>query len=48
MALLDLQTMETQNELSTDGGGGGGGGDISSVSLLLCDKHSSNSVLICL
>ncbi|WP_406279353.1 SapB/AmfS family lanthipeptide [Streptomyces sp. NBC_00191] len=41
MALLDLQTMDVPE---TDGGGGGE----SSVSLLLCDKHSSHSNLLCL
>ncbi|MDT0443711.1 MULTISPECIES: SapB/AmfS family lanthipeptide [unclassified Streptomyces] len=46
MSLLDLQSMEP--ETATDGGGGGGGGDISSVSLLICDTHSSNSVILCL
>ncbi|MCX4582519.1 SapB/AmfS family lanthipeptide [Streptomyces sp. NBC_01481] len=39
MALLDLQTMDVPE---TDGGGE------SSVSLLLCDKHSSHSNLLCL
>ncbi|MDG4865959.1 SapB/AmfS family lanthipeptide [Streptomyces sp. T-3] len=42
MALLDLQTLEVPE---TDGGGGG---DVSSASLLLCDKHSSHSTLLCL
>ncbi|WP_443044002.1 SapB/AmfS family lanthipeptide [Streptomyces sp. NBC_00322] len=42
MALLDLQTMDVPE---TDGGGHG---DESSVSLLLCDKHSSHSNLLCL
>ncbi|MFJ8824834.1 SapB/AmfS family lanthipeptide [Streptomyces sp. NPDC102467] len=45
MALLDLQSMEADE---TTGGGGGGGGEGSNVSLLLCDKHSSNSTLLCL
>ncbi|MGW3564298.1 SapB/AmfS family lanthipeptide [Streptomyces sp. NPDC000941] len=45
MTLLDLQTLETEE--SEDFGGGGGGGE-SSVSLLLCDKHSSHSNLLCL
>ncbi|MFF3401644.1 SapB/AmfS family lanthipeptide [Streptomyces sp. NPDC002659] len=40
MALLDLQTMDVPE---TDGHGGE-----SSVSLLLCDKHSSHSNLLCL
>lgn len=40
MALLDLQKMETPKT--------GGGGDDSSASLLLCDKHSSKSTLLCL
>ncbi|ADI10715.1 MULTISPECIES: SapB/AmfS family lanthipeptide [Streptomyces] len=44
MTLLDLQTLETEE--SEDFGGGGGGE--SSVSLLLCDKHSSHSNLLCL
>lgn len=44
MALLDLQTLETEETT----GGGGGGGDLSSASLLLCDKHSSHSTLLCL
>ncbi|MER5945356.1 SapB/AmfS family lanthipeptide [Streptomyces sp. NPDC001904] len=43
MALLDLQNMEAD---ATHGGGGGGAG--SNVSLLLCDKFSSNSTLLCL
>ncbi|HEX2315009.1 hypothetical protein SAMN04489712_102102 [Thermomonospora echinospora] len=38
MALLDLQGMTVEN----------GGGDDSSVSLLLCDKHSSHSTILCL
>jgi hypothetical protein len=38
MALLDLQGMEVEY----------GGGNDSSVSLLLCDKHSSHSNLLCL
>ncbi|MGH3312806.1 MAG: SapB/AmfS family lanthipeptide [Streptomyces sp.] len=42
MALLDLQTMEPQEQLT------GGGGDLSSASLLLCDKFSSHSALLCL
>ncbi|MDT0318998.1 MULTISPECIES: SapB/AmfS family lanthipeptide [unclassified Streptomyces] len=46
MSLLDLQSMEP--ETATDGGGGGGGGDTSSLSLLVCDTHSSNSFLLCL
>ncbi|MEU6390415.1 SapB/AmfS family lanthipeptide [Streptomyces sp. NPDC046939] len=41
MALLDLQSLEAEE---TTGGGGGG----SNVSLLACDKHSSNSTLLCL
>lgn len=44
MTLLDLQTLETEESESF---GGGGGGE-SSVSLLLCDKHSSVSQLLCL
>ncbi|MER7177408.1 SapB/AmfS family lanthipeptide [Streptomyces mesophilus] len=44
MALLDLQSMDVP-EPQTDGGGGG---DLSSASLLLCDKHSSHSTLLCL
>lgn len=44
MTLLDLQTLETEE--SEDFGGGGGGE--SSVSLLLCDKHSALSNLLCL
>ncbi|MGW0550247.1 SapB/AmfS family lanthipeptide [Streptomyces sp. Wb2n-11] len=40
MALLDLQSLDTPE---TDGGG-----DQSSLSLLACDKHSSNSFLLCL
>ncbi|MDT0542515.1 MULTISPECIES: SapB/AmfS family lanthipeptide [Streptomyces] len=43
MTLLDLQTLETEE--SEDFGGGGGE---SSVSLLLCDKHSALSNLLCL
>ncbi|MDJ1133007.1 SapB/AmfS family lanthipeptide [Streptomyces iconiensis] len=43
MALLDLQTLEPEETTS-----GGGGGDVSSASLLLCDKHSSHSTLLCL
>ncbi|MEV3853307.1 SapB/AmfS family lanthipeptide [Streptomyces sp. NPDC050095] len=43
MALLDLQNLEADE---TDGGGGGDAG--SNVSLLLCDKHSSHSTLLCL
>lgn len=39
MALLDLQTMEPEERT---------GGDDSSASLLLCDKHSSHSTLLCL
>ncbi|MGP4110398.1 SapB/AmfS family lanthipeptide [Streptomyces sp. 4N509B] len=42
MTLLDLQALETTETT------GGGGGDTSSASLLLCDKHSSHSTLICL
>ncbi|MEU9008561.1 SapB/AmfS family lanthipeptide [Streptomyces sp. NPDC048479] len=42
MALLDLQKLDVPE---TDHGGGGGE---SSVSLLLCDKHSSHSNLLCL
>lgn len=42
MALLDLQSMESDE--MTGGGGGGGGG--SQVSLLLC--WSDASVLLCL
>ncbi|WP_165986255.1 SapB/AmfS family lanthipeptide [Streptomyces sp. YIM 98790] len=41
MSLLDLQSMETPETT-------GGGGDDSSASLLLCDKHSSHSNLLCL
>ncbi|HET6858004.1 MAG TPA: SapB/AmfS family lanthipeptide [Streptomyces sp.] len=41
MALLDLQSLETPES-------DGGGGDQSSLSLLACDKHSSNSFLLCL
>ncbi|WP_107097680.1 SapB/AmfS family lanthipeptide [Streptomyces sp. WMMB 322] len=41
MSLLDLQTMEPQEHT-------GGGGDDSSASLLLCDKFSSHSTLLCL
>ncbi|GAA0603256.1 SapB/AmfS family lanthipeptide [Streptomyces crystallinus] len=44
MTLLDLQKMDVPETT----GGGGGGGDESSVSLLLCDKHSSHSNLLCL
>ncbi|MFI0236438.1 SapB/AmfS family lanthipeptide [Streptomyces sp. NPDC016845] len=44
MALLDLQSMEADE--TTGGGGGGDAG--SNVSLLLCDKHSSNSTILCL
>lgn len=44
MTLLDLQKLETPETT----GGGGGGGDQSSLSLLACDKHSSNSFLLCL
>ncbi|GAA2334122.1 SapB/AmfS family lanthipeptide [Streptomyces cuspidosporus] len=44
MTLLDLQTLETEESESF---GGGGGGE-SSVSLLLCDKHSAVSQLLCL
>ncbi|MER6144907.1 SapB/AmfS family lanthipeptide [Streptomyces sparsogenes] len=44
MTLLDLQTLETEESESF---GGGGGGE-SSVSLLLCDKHSALSQLLCL
>ncbi|MFZ3557293.1 MULTISPECIES: SapB/AmfS family lanthipeptide [unclassified Streptomyces] len=40
MALLDLQNLEADE---TTGGGGG-----SNVSLLTCDKHSSNSTILCL
>ncbi|WP_419994560.1 SapB/AmfS family lanthipeptide [Streptomyces boninensis] len=40
MTLLDLQILETPE---TTGGGGG-----SNVSLLLCDKHSSHSNILCL
>ncbi|UCM87645.1 SapB/AmfS family lanthipeptide [Streptomyces marincola] len=43
MSLLDLQSMEP--EVAT---GGGGEGDLSSLSLLICDTHSSNSVILCL
>ncbi|MEU4347470.1 SapB/AmfS family lanthipeptide [Streptomyces sp. NPDC023838] len=43
MTLLDLQKMDVPE---TTGGGGGGGE--SSVSLLLCDKHSGASQLLCL
>ncbi|MEV6552629.1 MULTISPECIES: SapB/AmfS family lanthipeptide [unclassified Streptomyces] len=43
MTLLDLQKMDVPETT-----GGGGGGDESSVSLLLCDKHSSHSQLLCL
>lgn len=45
MTLLDLQTLETEESESF--GGGGGGGE-SSVSLLLCDKNSAVSQLLCL
>lgn len=45
MSLLDLQKMDVPE---TNGGGGGGHGDESSLSLLLCDKHSSHSNLLCL
>ncbi len=48
MTVLDLQTMERTEESLTGGGGGGGGGDESSLSLLICDTHSSNSFLLCL
>ncbi|MEU1078454.1 MULTISPECIES: SapB/AmfS family lanthipeptide [unclassified Streptomyces] len=41
MTLLDLQKMDVPE---TTGGGGGE----SSVSLLLCDKHSGASQLLCL
>jgi hypothetical protein len=44
MILLDLQTLEAKEAT----GGGGGGGDESSASLLLCDKHSSHSTILCL
>ncbi|TDC69544.1 SapB/AmfS family lanthipeptide [Streptomyces hainanensis] len=47
MSLLDLQSMEPETA-ATGGGGGGGGGDTSSLSLLICDTHSSNSFLLCL
>lgn len=40
MALLDLQSLEAEQT--------GGGGDDSSASLLLCDKHSSHSTILCL
>ncbi|MFD6620245.1 SapB/AmfS family lanthipeptide [Streptomyces albidoflavus] len=43
MALLDLQSLEADE---TTGGGGGDAG--SNASLLLCDKHSSNSTILCL
>ncbi|MFD9487780.1 SapB/AmfS family lanthipeptide [Streptomyces sp. NPDC059991] len=43
MTLLDLQKMDVPE---TTGGGGGGGE--SSLSLLLCDKNSSHSQLLCL
>lgn len=43
MSLLDLQSLETQENLT-----GGGGGDDSSASLLLCDTHSSHSAILCL
>lgn len=42
MSLLDLQSLETQENLT------GGGGDDSSASLLLCDTHSSHSAILCL
>ena len=42
MTLLDLQKLDVPE---TDGGGHG---DESSVSLLLCDKHSSHSNMLCL
>lgn len=45
MTLLDLQTLETEQ---SEDFGGGGGGDESSVSLLLCDRHSTHSNLLCL
>jgi hypothetical protein len=41
MALLDLQSLEAEQA-------DGGGGDVSSASLLLCDKHSSHSTILCL
>ncbi|MFI6640030.1 SapB/AmfS family lanthipeptide [Streptomyces sp. NPDC050504] len=44
MSLLDLQKMDVPET----NGGGGGHGDESSLSLLLCDKHSSHSNLLCL
>ena len=40
MSLLDLQSMEPQESTH--------GGDDSSASLLLCDKFSSHSALLCL
>ncbi|MGW1994042.1 SapB/AmfS family lanthipeptide (plasmid) [Embleya sp. NBC_00888] len=43
MALLDLQTMETE-EVELNGGGGGGGG--SYLSVLLCG-NSSLSLITC-
>ncbi|WP_181769012.1 SapB/AmfS family lanthipeptide [Streptomyces albidus (ex Kaewkla and Franco 2022)] len=43
MSLLDLQSLESQDNHT-----GGGGGDLSSASLLLCDTHSSHSALLCL
>ena len=42
MALLDLQNLEADE--TTSGGGDAG----SNVSLLTCDKHSSNSTILCL
>lgn len=42
MALLDLQVLETPADAQIAGGGGSG------VSLLLCDKHSSHSNILCL
>ncbi|MEE1928558.1 SapB/AmfS family lanthipeptide [Streptomyces sp. TRM 70351] len=39
MALLDLQKMETPKT---------GGDEGSNVSLLACDKQSTNSVILCL
>ncbi|RKN42469.1 SapB/AmfS family lanthipeptide [Streptomyces hoynatensis] len=47
MSLLDLQAMEPETT-ALDAGHGGDDGDQSSASLLLCDTHSSQSVIICL
>lgn len=42
MSLLDLQMLESDEELS----GHGHGGDLSTASLLLCDSNAS--ILLCL